>query len=436
MNDQKKNSVLLNSVLLVLGLVLTCGFFVTLKLHPDHTQILNKVFLLLEKGIWSNFGNAGTGVGFVPGSFLTFVTAMPMKIYFSPYSAMAVIALFHLISFYLLKKVVAQSGKILIVTDLLLIYWLSPWRVEQAELYNPAYLFLFAALHFYTAFQMREKSFWLTIFHVLAVGFCVQVHFSALILILLSFILLYVGFLKVDWRGMAVGVGLVLLSLVPYVIDRLADQELAVSMSKTGNGFLGRNLVMVYPVIKGILYWLRYGAIYYGRHIFSEINFLWIQGESLRDVVSMVFHGLKWPLAAISLIFSGWAQIPILRKLIKEKPFSRSQNLVVLAPEQRWQYYALYMFFAMLISVCLSPVEFNHWHLILCFPIVTVLITSKFNSLRHKISANKFRALFAGILLIFVMFDVLGALGSRSHSYEANFHQEVMGFFEGWKASH
>lgn len=426
------NIKLLNLGLILLGLFFTVTFFVSLKLHSDHIQILNKVFLLSEKGIWSHYGNAGTGVGFVPGSFLTFVTAIPMQIYFSPYSAMAVIALFHLISLFLLKKVMVQAAKPLIVTDLLLLYWLSPWRVEQAELYNPGYLFLFAALHFYTAFQMREKNFWMTLLHVLAVGFCVQVHYSALILIILSFVLLFVRYFKVDWRAFSIGIGLVLLSLVPYMIDRLTNDQLGVTLNKSSDSYLGRNFVMVYPVLKGIVYWFRYGSIYYGRHIFSEINFAWIEPGFLQTAVSGVFHVLKWPLAAVTLIYSFMVQGRIFKKLWNKELFRRTR-LVRFEPEDRWQQYAAYMFVAMIIAVCLSPVEFNHWHLILCFPIVTVLMTSHFNSLRQKLSKRTFRLLFVSVLLVFVAFDLFGSLGSRSHSYKGNFHKEALEYFETWK---
>jgi len=420
--------------LVLLGIFFSCLFFATLTLHNDHVQILLKAFKLIDTGVWTHFGNAGTGVGFVPGTFLTAITALPMKLYFSPYSAMAVILVFHLLSLVLFSKVLKENFGPVIIVDFLLLYWLSPWRVEQSELYNPAYLFLFSALHFYTAYYMTKKSFWLTFFHVLAIGFCAQIHYSVLILAVLSLGLYYLRFIKVSWPGFIAGTAVVILSMVPYLIQYTSHKELAVTLNKDSHSFLGRNLLLVYPVLKGISYWIRYGAISYGRHIFSEINFLWMQEGPARTIVHYTFHSLKWVFSVITLLWSAKIQGKIFWKIWKnDHPFKRGVDRTQAVGKDRIYGYAFYLFFGMLVAVSLSPVELNHWHLILCFPTITILMTIAFNELRTKLSPRQFKYIFATVFFVFCTFDIFGALGSRSHSASSNFHEQVMLLYQEYE---
>lgn len=420
---------LCSGLLVLIGSLFTWLFFVTLTLHNDHVQILKKAFVYIDTGVLTHFGNAATGVGFVPGSFLTVVTAIPMSLYFSPYSAMAVIFLFHLISWFLMSRILKANLGPLIVLDFLLLYWISPWRVQQSELYNPAYVFLFTAVHFYTAYHLKNRSFWMSFFNILAIGFCAQVHYSAVILAVLSLMLFYVQLVKVNWWGVAAGVATVLASCIPYALQYFSNETLQVTMNKSDNSFFARNLVMVYPVLKGISYWVRYGAIAYGRHIFSEITFLWIAEGMLRTIVDGLFHSIKYVFAVITVVWSFRVQWKLGKDIWKASPFARRDRTDIDGVE-RIYYYAFYFFFAMLIAVALSPVELNHWHIILCFPIVSVVITIAFHEMRQKMSVKKFRLLYVSLLLIFCMFNLFGAWGGRSHSFDANFHDQVMQLYK------
>ncbi len=249
-------------LLFVIGVLLSVLMFKTLVFHSDNIQIMDKATRLIQTGQWTHYGNLATKVGSIPGSFLTAVTAWPMILYYSPYSAMAVILLFHLLSLYFLKKIADEillsSTQIqkkdlgLLFLLLTIFYWLNPWRVEQSELYNPGYLFLFSALHLWTSQKMQKKSFWLTLVHVLTIGFFFQVHFSFLILAFVSLILFITGQLKVSWKGFFLGVALVGLSLLPYILERFFAPELIekqIDFTKS-DAFFGRNAVLVYPVLK------------------------------------------------------------------------------------------------------------------------------------------------------------------------------------------
>ncbi len=424
-------------LLFIIGLLASFFFFYTLTLHNDHIQILDKAFLYVETGVVTHFGNAATGVGYIPGTFQTLISALPMRVYFSPYSAAAVIVIFHFVCLLLITSVLKKSAGEAIVPIFMLIYWVNPWRVEQSELYNPGYLFLFSGLHFYTSYYMNKRSFWLSFVNTLAIGLCVQVHYSAVVLGVLTLILIYTRTIRIHWGGFAAGVGVFTLSLAPYLWQLFYNPPVdLIGSQNEGSGFFFKNFLLVYPVLKGITYWIRYGAISYGRHIFSEIHFLWISSESLRTLVDIIFHTLKWPIAAATVAWSVTTQFKIGRKIWRERPFLRHQDRTVVTGLERVHLYAFYMFFAMIIAVGISPVELNHWHLILCFPTIAAIVSLALLELSKTRSPRQNRLLFLSIFLIFVTFNVLGALGSRTHSFKSDFHRDTLLYYEQWKSKH
>lgn len=395
--------------LFITGLFLSVLMFKTLMIHTDNTQLMDKVVKLVQTGEWTHHGNAATKMGSLPGSFLTVITALPMLIWFNPYAACAVILLFHVVSYFLLR----QLGEKLFATDFsplvfVILFWLNPWRVEQSELYNPGYLFLFSAVHIYTAYLMNQrKNFWATFFHVLCIGFCFQVHFSVLIIGLSSLYLFVRKKINVNWLGFSAGTVVVVLSLVPWLLEKLSGGN--ESLQTHSGAFLGRNLILVYPVIKSIIYFFRMGSMYFGRHIFSEINFNWITIEYFKMVINFMFHTLKWILAAGSLCFSFKWIGSYLRNIVKIQNIDKSFAEV----------YFLSLFLGVIGAAALSPVEFNHWHLILVFPAIalymSVFLKSRLQTLKYIRPA---------LAVVVIVWNLFAALGSRSHSFENEYSRD------------
>lgn len=427
-----KNQVLALS-LFVLGCVISIFYFTTLKVHFDNLQVLDKAMRLIQFGEWTHFGNAGSGVGFVPGSFMTAVSALPMKIYFSPYSATLVILVFQALSWWLLYLSVRPAASTLaagyILLDLTLIYWLNPWRVEQSELYNPAYMSFFSALHMWSILKMRQPKFWLSFWNVLAIGFCMQVHYSFLLLALASLGMWYWRLVRVNWWGVVAGIAVVSLSLLPYGLSYLQNQDLHVTLTRSGEAFIGRNGLLVYPVLKAVVYWFRYGSLYLGRHMFSNIEFAWAGPSTWATILGQVFHLLKWPVAAMTLYMSARLQWRHGKIIWSEMPFRRGVDRALLSEPKRLEYYLFYLFVAMIVTSALSPVEFNHWHLLLCFPPIATWMALQFTEWRIKQSPQRSRWAWSLILMLFLVFDILGFLGSRSHNWGHSYHDDVMNHY-------
>lgn len=402
----KKN---LEIVLLVVGIFLSLLMFKTLMIHNDNLQLMSKVVQIKTTGEWVHHGNLTTKMGSLPGSFLTFVTAVPMMIWFSPYAACAVILLCHLLAYFFFRnlghKINANFNPLLLV----IFFWLNPWRVEQSELYNPGYLFLFSGLHLWSLHQMREqRSFWGSFWLAMCLGFCFQVHFSVLILGISFAYLFFTKKIKVNYYGIVAGLVLVAASLIPWYLQMQEQQQEA--LKTTSDTFLGKNFVLVYPVIKALSYFFRMGSVYFGRHIFSEISFDWVTVEWLKMAISYLFHGLKWVLASVTLILSFrffYSQFRTYKTEFSQRPFV--------------DHYLISLFIGVLGAASLSPVEFNHWHFVLCMPAIVFYICLKPEGYFVKIWQQKQKPLLATIAVVFTVWNVFASFGSRSHSYENNY---------------
>jgi len=422
---QRVARLLPHGALILLGLGLSAALFVTAKLDGDSVQILAKAIRLHDTGHFTHHGNTASVVGFVPGSFLTAVTAGPMLLWFSPYAALAVIALLHLLALGALASALRDLGRPAVGLDLVPIFWLNPWRLESLQLNSPAYLVPFAALHLWTAYRMRERSFGLSLLHALGVGFCAQVHYSFAILALLSLVLWRFRFMAVHGGGVALASLVVLASLVPYLVEYWRAPELEIRLARSGSAFVGRNLLLVYPLAKALAYWVRFGSTCFPRPIFSEIDFAWLGDGPARRVAGLAFAVTAWPLAGLTLLASLALNVRALGGVLGARPFDRTVDRTLLRPAGRLAHYAFYMLAAMLGAVALSPVGMVHWHLLVCFPAVAVLTTLAFNGLRERLSRRAFASCFAAGLVVFAAFGALAALGSEHHALGADFDETL-----------
>lgn len=412
-------------IIFLFGLGLSFWMFTTFQLHYDQEQILGKVHKLLTTGEWTHYGNRSTGLGYNPGTLLTLLAGAPMALWYSPYSAMGLIVFTQALACAFFYFPLSRVFGNLSATFFLLLFWLSPWRIEQVELYNPSYLFIFSGLHFYSAFKLsKKKSFFWSAVHVLNMGLCAQVHFSVLILGVTSLVLWAFKMVRVHWWGVISGLLLTLLSLLPYFLSLAAQQSETMAVDSSSGFFPGKNLIYIYPVIKAALYWLRYGSFYFARHIFTTVHFAWIDNESLRTIVDLSFHILKWPIGIATLFISGLFQWKFLKMILEMKPFRREPDRKQLSEKNWMLHYGFYLFIGMLISAALSPVEFNHWHLILCLPFSALLVSIGLG--KYIEQKNKWHWSLVAILVYFCIYNSFAVMGSKMHNLGNSYHDQVI----------
>lgn len=202
----EKHFHILYFLILAAGTIFSVYYAGNQLLDGDQDQMLIKGYMGAYDGNWLPFGNYGSTVGNVPGYLSALVVGLPLMVWDSPWAPMAFLIALRIVSVLMLDSVIKHYFSKPVRLVFALLVWFSTWMQYDNVLYNPSYLLFFAALHFWTAFKMREEvSFGYSFLHVLAIGMAMQLHFSYSLLAFVSIYLLYRGLGKVSWFGVIAG---------------------------------------------------------------------------------------------------------------------------------------------------------------------------------------------------------------------------------------
>ena len=149
-------------LLVIIGLALSLWMALHSQVMPDQVNQLRFAWHVLEEGEWLPHGVPTSAGGKTPGGLIAFVTAIPLVLW-TDYRAVALsIALLNLGAFLVLERAirpaVGPAGRWLV----LLMLWLSPWRMAYAShIWAPNYALPIGMMHLATAIAMRtRRSFW------------------------------------------------------------------------------------------------------------------------------------------------------------------------------------------------------------------------------------------------------------------------------------
>lgn len=421
---------------IVLGLALAWLFATQQIVDGDQQQMLLNGYMGAYLGQWSSFGNAASVVGNVPGNLLGIVVGGPLLIWDSPYSPMLFLIFLRLIGFFLfdslIKQVFVKNDGSAQITRLsfLLLCWLNPWFLYETLLYNPSYLFFCAALHCWSAWHLHMKrSFAMTLFHVMAIGLAMQLHYSWPLLAIISLILWWQRQIRVNYWAVCVAIALIMLSLLPYWLVLSQNANLAHNPDPDAQKrYIGYGAVHVFPVIKSYFYWLRYGSWWYPGKLVNDTAFIWLSSEVWLQLSAMwLWRTLIYMAGIASLVFAIWANM-LLGASLRGQWLRRDLNKPI-TPAHWLGLYALAAVVATLITAGLAPITFNYWHLILVFPFalfpVLLLLRLIFKFYPHTLKGAAIT-----VLVFFVFVNFIVAHDSRKFSYDANYHQQVIDYVQ------
>ncbi len=227
----------------------------------DQLNMLARGWLFVH-GQWVQFGLTTSANGKSPGGLTSVLAGVPLLIWRDYRAPALLILLANVLAYGLLdatlRRIVGPGERLLFAV----FYWLNPWRAyHSAFVWNCNWTFLFGAVQMWAAFRQRHRpSFWATLVNILALGAFMQLHMSFVVLVVAWALLVLRRLYRPNWAAVAVGSGLIALSLVPWVPAVMANPALLPG----SNGFLLRGLVFVFPLLRGVGYWLRYPSLSYG----------------------------------------------------------------------------------------------------------------------------------------------------------------------------
>ncbi|GAB5994456.1 hypothetical protein AE1304_39150 [Aeromonas enteropelogenes] len=406
------------------GLLMSLVFFQFQLLTGDQTQMLYKGYLGAYEGIWLSYGNAASAVGNVPGSLSAWLIGGPLLLWDSPYAPVLLLLAMRLVGFLLFDAVIRQVFGDRVRLLFLVLCWLNPWFQYESLLYNPSYLFLFSAMHCWSAWHMRERaSFWHMIVHLLAIGMAMQLHYSWPLLAVMSTYLFWRRILKVSWSGVVVAALLIGASLIPYAIEVMSNSQITQNVDpEARQRYIGWGLVHVYPVLKSVLYWLRYGSWLFASKLVNDTQFIWLAGhEYLQLAAVWLWRLVIYGVGSATVLLAAKANWQLWKRL---KPRLMRSDRAPVDGESWLGLYAVAAVLAVLVSAALSPIIFNYWHLMLIFPyaLFPMLLLLVEWSRRYPQWVGK--GLLAATLFCTVV-NLIAATDSTKFSYQADYQQQV-----------
>lgn len=338
----------------------------------DQLDLLARGWLLAARGTFVAYGNPLSTGGVEPGGITSLLVGLPLLVWRDHRAPTVLILLSHVAAFLLLdstlRRVLAPHERLLFAV----LYWLNPWRLHYSSfLWNPNYLFLPGAVHLWSCLGQRARPrFWLSFWHAAILVLAFQIHASFLLLVLPSLLLWWRGFFKAHWTGGALGALLAGLPLVPWLLALRTEPTL---VTAAGKGFLGRGLLYVYPLLRGLLYWLRYSSLSVPDNL-SELDFGPLLGGS--------DHGLGRGLSLALRLLLPLTVLPVLlanRRLLRRglrqlrhwrrrRWFPAAAAAAAAASDRVWLHgYVTWCLMGAVVVFCLAPTTIMSWQVVLLF---------------------------------------------------------------------
>jgi hypothetical protein len=340
------------------GALLAALMVLRSQVGGDQLNLLARGWLLAVRRQMVWFGNPLSTGGKAPGGVTSLLVGLPLMLWRDHRAATALVALCHAAAFLVLDRTLAR-----IVTPrerlvFVILYWLSPWQLYFGTfLWNPNYLFLGGALHLATAWRLRHgPRFGASLLHAATLLLALQIHPSFLLLAAASALLWWRGYLRPHAAGVALGLVLGALPLLPWAREVIAHPVLLAEVHK---GFPGRGLL--YSLPRGILYWLRYSSLSLaGRS--GLFDFTEALGAAADRLLRPLFRALTEVVGPATVALPLLANLWLWRRWRRRAAEQRLPRLPATASDRAWlEGYAVLTFLAAAAVYALSPTTMMYW---------------------------------------------------------------------------
>lgn len=297
-------------LIFAVGLAISALMVTRSQVTIDQFNLLARGWKLAFEGEWIPYGVWATGGGRHPGGATSLLVGLPLFAWEHHRAPVLLILASHVVAYLLLWSALRRilgSAELLLFA---IIYWLSPWRLFfSGFLWNPNFLFVCGALHFFTAWRLRERAaFWPSLAHALGLGIAMQLHLSAFLLVVSSAVLWWRRYLRLHLGAVVAASALIGLSLAPWLLAMIEEPSLLpVSRSSLGHG-----LFALTPVLQGIVHWLRFAAVGVNRSM-ACLDFAGVGGPAMASIQELL-PWFRLLLSAPTTLLAGWAHWRLWRR--------------------------------------------------------------------------------------------------------------------------
>lgn len=400
--------------------VISFVFQLNQKFSFDQTQMLVKGFHALFTGEYLPFGNEASTFGNLPGALSSFVMGFPFNIYPHAYSPVIFQILLRCLAVLFFANGLAQLFSRRIVLLGTFLFAMSVWTFMQGMLYNPAYLPLGACLFFTALVHLRNDRennigfvgrFLWTVMCALGVGWCIQFHMSWPVLGLIGLIMWIRRDVKISYVGAVVGVLIIAASVWPFVQEVYANPTLIKSTDNySSDRYIGYGFVHVYPVLKGILYWLRFGSLLFTQKaVIPEIDYDEASLALLIPVYAWI--GIAHIVGGITVIFALMCNYFVIFR------YRMANN----AGRQRFiRGFTISCVIAVIVSAGMNTLTLNFWQIAVVMPFALIPILARITQYNHSI-----KKYVTGTAIFLIFANIVAVTCSSDYSVRVNYRSEI-----------
>ena len=324
----------------------------------DQLNLLARGWLLAVDHVFIPYGNPLSSGSNAAEEMTTLLVALPLFLWRDHRAPTVLILLFHIAAYALLDRIVHRDLGARARLPFALLYWLNPWRLyHSAFLWNPNYLFLFGALHLWAIRRQREQRyFWASLVLALSLLLSFQIHPSALLLLGSAGLLWLRRSFRVHWAGIRIGTALGILPLIPWALAVGQHPEI----SAANQGFLFRGLIYLFPLLRGLLYWLRHASLSIGGKM-AVFDFTPDFGAAA-DVWATPLAQALAALGAVTMLAVLVANLRLGKKIVRRGWLRRLPVDVSRKSGRRFlEEYAVWTFLAAVVVYCGAPTTVMNW---------------------------------------------------------------------------
>jgi len=350
-----------------MGFALSIVMAMRSQIGGDQHLMLDLGWAFVADGQWLQYGMPTSAGGRSPGGLMSLLMAIPLWAWPDYRSPAVFIAILHAFGFiilaYTLRVTLTRRGMWL----LMLLVWLNPWRMYfSAHIWNSNLMFIAAILHLASAQHMaKKKEAWNSCAQTLLIALAMQIHTSAAVLAVLSLLLWWKHVIKIHWGGIAIGVILGIASYIPWLVTIHNDPTL----TPGDKGFLLRGLIYVFPLVRGILYWIKMPSLFFASRM-EDLNFSTLVDNNINTALIWLGTAATY-LGYLTLIPSAWAHWRFTRKLwpAVRHPINPPKN-----PRVWLKIYIALSLVAAIFCFCVSPTTIMFWQVFISIPGATLVV--------------------------------------------------------------
>ena len=375
------------------------------QIGGDQLMMLELGWKLVKDGQWLQYGMPTSAGGRSPGGLMSLLMAIPLWTWPDYRSPAVFIAVLHAFGFiilaYTLRETLTRRGMWL----LMLLVWLNPWRMYfSAHIWNSNLMFIAAILHLASAQRMlKHKEAWNSCAQTLLIALAMQIHTSAAVLAVLSLLLWWKHIIKIHWGGIALGAILGIATYVPWLVTLHNDPTL----TPGDKGFFLRGLIYVFPLVRGILYWIKMPSLFFASRM-EDLDFSLVTGYNVNTALIWFGAAITY-LGYLTVIPSAWAQWRFTRKLWP------SVRHPINAPISTRTWLKIYIALSMVAAIfcfCISPTTIMFWQVFISLPAAAlVLITTGEALIRSKAKTKTLQTIktWSVLTVILIILQSFGA---------------------------